>query len=50
MMAASTQLLKRQRDCGGERQDEDERALELAQKEAKRAQARRILDAVGTDA
>ena len=43
-------LLQRQRDRGGEDQDEDERALELPQKQAKRAQARRILDAVGTDA
>ena len=50
MMAASTHCWSDQRDCGGERQDEDERALKLAQKEAKRAQARGILDAVGTDA
>ena len=42
-------LLQHQRDRGSESQDEDERALELAQKQAKRAQAWRIFNAVGAD-
>ena len=42
-------LLQHQRDRGGESQDEDERAFELAQQQPQRAQARRILDAVGAD-
>ena len=43
-------LLEHQRDRGGEGQDEDERAFELAQQQPQRAQARRVLDAVGADA
>ena len=42
-------LLQHQRDRGSESQDEDERALELAQKEAKRAEAWCIFNAVGAD-
>jgi hypothetical protein len=42
-------LLQHQRDRGSESQDEDERALELAQKEAKCTEAWCIFKAVGAD-
>ena len=42
-------LLQHQRDRSGEDEDEDERALELPQKQTKRAQARRVFNAVGAD-
>ena len=42
-------LLQRQRDRGGDSQNENERAFELAQEKAQAAQAGRILNAVGTD-
>ena len=42
-------LLQHQRDRSGEDEDEDERALELPQKQSKRAQVRRVFNAVGAD-
>jgi hypothetical protein len=42
-------LLQHQRDRGSESQDEDERALELAQEKAKRAQAWRVFNTVGAN-
>ena len=48
-MMAVHPLLERQRDRGGEDEDEHERALELAQKQTKRAQARGVFNAVGAD-
>ena len=49
MMAGVHPLLQHQRDRRGEDENEDERALELAQKQPKRAQAWRVLNAVGAD-
>ena len=49
MMAEIHPLLQRQRDRSGEDEDEDERALELPQKQSKRAQVRRVFNAVGAD-
>nr|ALS91930.1 MetaGeneMark_Unknown Function [uncultured bacterium] len=40
-------LLQCQRDHSGENEDEDERTLELPQKQPQRAQVRRVFDAVG---
>jgi hypothetical protein len=42
-------LLQHQRDCGSESKDEDERTLELAQKQPERAQARGIFNTVWSD-
>ena len=49
MMRGVYPLLKHQRDCGSERQDEDERAFELAQQQPNRAHAGRVFDTVGAD-
>jgi hypothetical protein len=40
-------LAQRQRDCGGNGQNKDERTFELTQEETKRAQPWRIFNAVG---
>ena len=49
MMPASTHCAATSEIAAANDQDQDERALELAQQKAKSAEATRIFNAVGTD-